>query len=95
MNITAELERRILKRAQETQKPCKMYKSEAAADKATAVVAENVGSIHETHSARYVVFYIDDLKAWVGAIDLTECLNRPKAVGGYLGYAPQAGFYTY
>ena len=95
MNVISTVKSRILKRAQETKKPCKMYKSEAAADKATAVVAENVGSIHETHSARYVVFYIDDLKAWVGAIDLTECLNRPKAAGGYVGYAAHAGFYTY
>ena len=95
MNITAQLERRILKRAQETKKPCKMYKRQAAADKATAEVAESVGIIHETYSARYVVFYIDDLKAWVGAIDLSECLSRQKAVGGYVGYAAGAGFYTY
>ena len=95
MNIINHLKQRILDRAQETSNPCKLYNSEKRAEAATADVAHNVGEIHETQSARYVVFYIEELDRWAGAIDLIECINRPNAVGGYVGYAANAGFYTY
>ena len=96
MNIVTNLIERIERRAQETKNPCKLYSSYEAADRAGSKIAHDVGIIHETRrAANYVVFEIPSLGKWAAAIDLSGVLSRPEAVGGYVGYAGQKGFYTY
>ena len=95
MNVIKDIETRIEKYRKSNKNPCKSYATEGAAEKATAKIAELVGKEHETHSARYVVFYIEAWGRWVGAVDLNEVISRPDSNGGYLGLAASKGFYTY
>jgi len=95
MNVVKDLTDRIMKSAATTKRPCKMYKTEQGASKAAKQVAQEVGAIHETQPARFIVFYVEALNAWVGAIDLTEILGRSDHTGGYIGHAAERGFYTY
>lgn len=97
-NIIATITGRIENRLKETKEPCKNYATKKAAEIATAKKAQEAAnhfakSPDGQHSARYVVFYVESWKRWVGAIDLTELLNRKTSTGGYLGFC--IGFYTY
>jgi hypothetical protein len=82
----------------------KNYATEAAAEKATAKAARNMANYFTRvgvpnssqpvpKSANYVVVYIESRGRWVGCIDLTGLLNRPNAIGGYLGVEP--GFFRF
>ena len=93
MDIIASLKARIEKRLTETKNPCKNYKTEMAAQKATLKMAEYAAEYFESNRpGRYVIIKIEGL-GWIGAIDLTELLSRPETIGGYLGIC--TGFYTY
>lgn len=100
-NIIAELTARIEDYRKDNKNPCKNYKTEAAAEKATAKVAQMaanhfaIDSSKDAKAARYVVFYIEAWGRWVGAVDLTEVLARSTSTGGYIGCVSQAGFYSY
>jgi hypothetical protein len=92
---------RIEDRLTETANPCKAYKTRAAALKATANMAQDAANHfaidyrNGQHSARYAVFYVEKMQKWVGAIDLTELLQRKTSTGGYLGICSQKGFYSF
>ena len=95
MNVIESLIIRIENYRKTNSKPCKSYKTEKAAEKATAEAAKIAG-VHFDQTgepARYVVFYNPSWGRWVGALDFTELLRRPTATGGYLGICP--GFYSY
>ena len=99
MNVIANLTARIEDYRKTNKNPCKSYATQAAAEKATAKMAQDAANYFDAQrrtdapSARYVVFYNEAWGRWVGAIDLTELLQRNTSVGGYLGFC--TGFYTY
>lgn len=94
-NIIADLTARIEDYRATNAKPCKSYKTEAAAEKATAeaaaTAAQHLGS---KEPARYVVFFNEAWGRWVGALDMTELLRRP-GVGGFIGIGSRLGFFGY
>ncbi|BCG66169.1 hypothetical protein Bhz58_00034 [Stenotrophomonas phage vB_SmaS_Bhz58] len=96
-NIIAELTARIEEYRKDNKNPCKNYGTEAAAEKATAKAAANIGNYFaktgEGKPARYVVFYVEAWGRWVGCIELSETLRRPESTGGYLGVEP--GFFKF
>jgi len=93
MHITETLTARIHNRMTETKNPCKHYKTDDGAVKATRKMAEIAGEHFDSNRpARFLTFKVDGL-GWVGAIDLTELISRPETIGGYLGIC--TGFYTY
>jgi hypothetical protein len=99
MNIIDTLTARIEEYRATNKKPCKSYSTQAAAEKATAKMAQDAASYFDrayrddAPCARYVVFYNEAWGRWVGAIDLTELLRRENSTGGWLGFC--VGFYTY
>lgn len=98
-NIINELTARIEDYRKENKNPCKNYGSEAAAEKATAKMAQAAATYFDkqgradARSADYVVFYVEAWGRWVGCINLSELLRRDTSTGGYLGFCK--GFYTY
>lgn len=96
-NVIATLTARIEDYRLTNQNPCKSYSTQAAAEKATAAMAEKAARIYDrnadANSANYVVFFIEAWGRWVGAIDLNEIIRRPTFAGGYIGAL--TGFYTY
>jgi hypothetical protein len=99
MNIIESLTARIEEYRATNKNPCKNYATRAAAEKATAAMAQaaanyfDVQDRNDVPPARYVVFFNEAWGRWVGAIDLTELLKRKNSTGGYLGCC--TGFYTY
>jgi hypothetical protein len=99
MNIITKLTARIEEYRATNKQPCKNYASEAAAEKATAKMAQEAANhFHvkpgvNAEPAHYVVFYNAAWGRWVGCIDLNELITRPSSTGGYLGFC--TGFYTY
>lgn len=100
-NIIKSLTTRIEEARATNQQPCKNYKTESAAEKATAKMAQQAATYFNKdqdvncRKANYVVFYIEAWGRWVGCIDMTELLRRPDIRGGYLGICASAGFYCY
>lgn len=99
MNIIDNLTARIEDYRSTNKKPCKSYATRAAAEKATAAMAQTAASYFDKAGrtdapcARYVVFYVEPWGRWVGAVDLTDLLRRENSTGGYLGVC--TGFFTY
>lgn len=99
MNVIETLTARIEDYRATNKQPCKNYATREAAEKATAKMAQSAATYfsktgdEQARPARYVVFFNEAWGRWVGAIDLTELLNRPTSTGGYLGFC--TGFYTY
>lgn len=99
MDIISTITARIEEYRTTNKNPCKSYATREAAEKATATMAQKAATYFDKHArkdaqpARYVVFFIEPWGRWVGAIDLTELLNRKDCTGGYLGIC--TGFYTY
>jgi hypothetical protein len=99
MNIINDLTARIEEYRATNKQPCKNYATEAAAEKATAEMAQRAATYFDQQGradarpANYVVFYNEAWGRWVGAIDLTNLLNRSNSTGGYLGFC--TGFFTY
>ena len=94
MNTIKSLIERIEEYRTTNKNPCKSYASEAAAEKAgNEMATKAMGYYGTTKPIRYVVFFNQHWGKWVVAFDLTELCSRN--VGGYLGYIPSKGFYTY
>lgn len=95
MNVIESLIERIEDYRKSNSKPCKSYKTRAAAEKVTAEAAKIAGKHFDQtgEPCRYIVFFNPAWGRWVGALDFTELLRRPTATGGYLGVCP--GFYSY
>jgi hypothetical protein len=99
MNIIASLTARIEEYRATNKQPCKNYATEAAAEKATAQMAQDAANYFhkergvEARPAQYVVFYNEAWGRWVGGINLSELIQRQSSTGGYLGYCK--GFYTF
>lgn len=99
MNIINDLTARIEEYRATNKNPCKNYATQAAAEKATAAMAQAAATYFDSQSrkdarsANYVVFFNEAWGRWVGAIDLSELLRRPNSTGGYLGFC--TGFFTY
>ena len=100
-NLTQELTARIEEYRATNKNPCKNYATEAAAEKATAKIAQQAATYFDRNgredapSARYVVFYIEAWGRWVGCVDMTELLRRDNCAGGYIGFCGQAGFFCF
>jgi len=77
--------------------PCKNYKTQAAAEKATASIAKMAGVYFDTkgNEAEYIVVFDAAWGRWIGAVNLSELFNRKSYRGGHLGVVSQAGFFTY
>jgi hypothetical protein len=101
MNIIASLTARIEEYRTTNKNPCKNYASEAAAEKATAKMAQDAANYFsktpgvEARPAQYVVFYNEAWGRWVGGINMSELIQRSSSTGGYLGFCGAKGFYTY
>lgn len=99
MNLIKDLTARIEDYRKTNKVPCKNFKTERAAEKATADMARIVGRHFDKFNsvdakpAQYVVFYIEAWGRWVGCINLTEVMRRPTSSGGYIGIAK--GFYCF
>lgn len=99
MNIIADLTARIEEYRSTNKNPCKNYGTEAAAEKATAAMAQAAANYFakdrstDARTARYVVFYVEAWGRWVGCIDMSELINRSTSTGGYLGFCK--GYFTY
>ena len=99
MNTIDKLISRIEEYRATNKQPCKNYGSKEAAEKATAKMAQEAANHFDSARridalpARYVVVYNEAWGRWVGAIDLTELLQRKTTTGGYLGCC--TGFFTY
>lgn len=98
-NIITTITGRIEEHRKENKNPCKSYKTQEAAEKATADMAQRAAIYFDANgdsnarSADYVVFYVESWGRWVGAINLSQLLNRPNSRGGYVGFC--TGFYTW
>jgi hypothetical protein len=99
MNIIATLTARIEDYRATNKQPCKNYATEAAAEKATAKMAQAAANYFSRDKgfdacpAQYVVFYNEAWGRWVGAINMSELIQRGTSTGGYLGFCE--GFYTF
>lgn len=98
MNIIETLIARIEDYRLENKNPCKNYATKENAEKATSQMAKECGEYFakdksHAYPAHYVVFYVPAWGRWVGAINITEMVNRPSSTGGYLGFC--TGFYTW
>jgi len=98
-NIINDLTARIEAYRKENKNPCKNYATQAAAEKATAAMAQHAATHFDRDQrkdapmADYVVFYVEAWGRWVGCINLSELIRRPNSTGGYLGVC--TGFYTW
>ena len=99
MNIIASITARIEEYRATNKNPCKNYATEAAAEKATAQIAQDAANYFskvrgvEARPAQYVVFYNEAWGRWVGAINMSELTQRASSTGGYLGYC--TNFFTF
>jgi hypothetical protein len=77
--------------------PCKNYKTQAAAEKATSAVAKLAGRHFDRagNEAEYIVVFNAAWGRWIGAVNMNELVNRKTSVGGYVGICSQFGFYSY
>ena len=99
MNIIASLTARIEEYRTTNKNPCKNYATEAAAEKATAKMAQDAANYFskvsgvEVRPAQYVVFYNEAWGRWVGGINMSELIQRSGSTGGYLGFC--VGFFVF
>jgi len=106
MNIVKDLVARIEKRLTETKKPCKLYSSEATAEKVAEEEAKFLAVYFSKHGfsddeaknirpARYVVVHIPSVNKWAIGLDQTEVMSRKDSVGGYAMIMADRGIYTF
>jgi len=95
MDINEMIIRMVEKRLLRTKKPCNLYKIKKNAARAALQMAMDVGDQHRTYCAKYVVVYIKSIDRYVAAIGVQDALNRPGAVGGYVGTSADRGFLTF
>ena len=101
MNITASLIARIEEYRATNKHPCKNYATEAAAERVASSFAATLALHHDRSETnqqkpcRYVVVFNEAWGRWVIGFDLTELLSRSTSVGGYVGLAGDAGFFTF
>ena len=85
---------RITARLKETATPCKLYKSEATAErvgeKVAVLAANHFGS---NHPMKFIVVYVPSINKYAVAFDINEILNRSDSHGGYMGVC--GAHYTY
>ena len=94
-NLITELTARIEEYRATNKNPCKNYATEKATKRMAQIAATHFDrqGRKDAPEARYVVFYIAAWGRWVGVIDLSELMNRPNSMGGYLGIT--AGFFSF
>jgi hypothetical protein len=101
MDIITSLTARIEEYRATNKQPCKNYSTRDAAEKATAKMAQMAATYFDkansadARPARYVVFFNEAWGRWVGAVDLSEVLQRSTSTGGYLGVCSSKGFFSY
>lgn len=93
-SLTTTLTEAINARLSENKKGLKFYKSFSAAESYGSKVAEEVGQMHMTYPARFIVLEVPRV-GFVPCIDVTEVLGRPDACGGYVFHAASKGFMQY
>lgn len=99
-NIINTLTARIEEYRETNKTPCKNFGSQAAAERATAKMAQDAanyfaarGAEGDAQPADYVVFYNEAWERWVGCINLSELMRRKDSSGGYMGFCK--GFFTW
>lgn len=98
-NIINEITARIEDARTTNKNPCKSYATQAAAEKAAALMAQKAATHFDKQgradapTADYLVIFVESWGRWIGAVNLTELLRRPNSTGGYLGIC--TGFYTF
>jgi len=99
MNLVKDLVARIEKRLTETKSPCKLYKSEEAAEKVAEaealVLAQAFSRDSNPRPARYIVVFVPSVGKWAIGFDQTEVMSRARNTGGYVGIMADRGFYTF
>lgn len=99
MNITKTMINRVIEaRGNNKVFPCKVYGTEANAEKATEIAAINVARTfvpagEEALPAQYIVAYVPEWDKWVGFICMSEVINRKNFTGGFLGC--EEGFFKW
>jgi len=79
--------------------PCKNYATQAAAEQATAKMAQIAATHFDCNNrvdappAHYIVVFNEAWGRWVGGICLSQLMGRSNSTGGYLGVC--TGFFTY
>ncbi len=77
---------RITDRLQETKTPCKLYKTEEAAEKIGHKIAELAAEYFSANQpAFFNVIHIPSIDKYAVAFNLNELISRPETSGGYLG----------
>tara|TARA_R110002124_G_scaffold105110_1_gene255714 strand:+ start:287 stop:568 length:282 start_codon:yes stop_codon:yes gene_type:complete len=85
---------RITARLEETATPCKLYKSEATAERVGEKVALMAANYFQSnHPMNFVVVHVPSIDKYAVAFDMNELLNRSDCNGGYLGVC--GDHYTY
>lgn len=99
MNLVKDLVARIERRLTETKKPCKLYATEAQAEKVAEEQAEFLGAyftnVAHPRPARYLIVHIPSVGKYAIGFDMTEVMSRKSSIGGYLGVMSDRGFYTF
>lgn len=97
MNIITDLIARIEGYRATNKQPCKNYSTQEMAEKATKALAIDAGKYfdREGREANYLVLYVEPWGRWVGAINLSELVQRKTSIGGYLGMCSARGFFTF
>lgn len=106
MNLVKDLIARIEKRLTETKSPCKLYKTEAAAEKVAEEEArvlavyfspymQDSEEAKKVQPARYIIVHIPSVDKYAIGFDQTEVMRRERCSGGYVGIMADRGFYTF
>jgi hypothetical protein len=97
MNTIDTLIARVEEYRATNKSPCKNYKTQAAAEKATSKMAQMAANHFDRtkREAEYVVVFNAAWGRWIGAVNMNELVNRKTSVGGYVGICSQFGFYSY
>lgn len=98
-NIINFLTARIEDYRKTNKQPCKNYSTEAAAEKATKMVAQKAATHFDRDrradapEADYLVFYVEAWGRWVGCINMSDLMRRSNSTGGYIGIC--GDFFTF
>ena len=77
---------RITERLKETKTPCKLYKTEQAAEKVGHKTAKMVAEYFSANQpALFNIIHIPSINKYAVAFNLNELLSRPETGNGYIG----------
>ena len=96
MNSIKSIQNRIENRLLETKKPCKLYKSEAQAEKVAEKLSREVADYFGTDwPVRYVIVFIESQNKYAAVFDVAELMSRRPLNSGSVMVIPEMGHYTF